>query len=460
MTAADELMPTEADASATEPPQRASLGRSVAFNVFGQAAALLIGFVSTILLARGLGPSDRGLLAVIVYVCELAVALAGIGLPYAVVYFASRPRPPRGALLGNSFAFAGVLTAVFVPALWFLRHDVADLFSHGAGASAWALAGLLIPLSFLDWSTHNQLFGKLRFGLLNALIALSRLASLAVIVVLVTMLGYGVSAGVLAVIAAAVVMIAGSLAVILPADRPRLDWPLFRRMVGYGSRVQVGWLFQILNYRVDVLIVQFFYPLANVGYYVIAQIVAELSLTAASAFQTSVNALLPHYEGAQDEQERTTVASVRHQAILTAVSVVAVAIFGPLLILFAYGSAFRPALQPMLILLPGMLFLGAGVVVTGDLRGRDRPGLASTLAGITAVVTIALDLALIPPFGITGAAVASVLAYMFYGIGSLVALSRVSDVPLRRLALPTRVELAAYRTAFGRAWTLLRARRA
>jgi O-antigen/teichoic acid export membrane protein len=444
-------MPAQVEAPPDETVQEASLGRSVAFNVFGQAGALVVGFVATILLARGLGPSDRGLLALMLYVAELAVAVAGIGLPYAVVYFASRPRPPRGALLGNSFAFAAVLAAVFVPGFWLFHERIADAFSRGAGGTAWVLAGVLIPLSFLDWSTHNQLFGLLRFGLLNALIVASRLASLATIVVLITILGHGVSGGVWASIVAACVMIAGSLAVILPVARPRLDRGLFRAMAGYGSRVQVGWIFQILNYRVDVLVVQFFYPLANVGYYVVAQVVAELSLTVASAFQTSVTALIPHYEGAEADQERTTVASVRHQGILTLASVLATAVGGPLLILYAYGPEFRSALTPMLILLPGMLFLGLGVVVAGDLRGRGRPGLSSTIAGATAVVTLALDFALIPPFGITGAAVASDLAYAFYGLVSLAALARVTGIAMRTLAVPTRAELEAYRAVFERA---------
>jgi O-antigen/teichoic acid export membrane protein len=164
-----------------------------------------------------------------------------------------------------------------------------------------------------------------------------------------------------------------------------------------------------------------------------------------------VTALIPHYEGAEADQERTTVASVRHQGILTLASVLATAVGGPLLILYAYGPEFRSALTPMLILLPGMLFLGLGVVVAGDLRGRGRPGLSSTIAGATAVVTLALDFALIPPFGITGAAVASDLAYAFYGLVSLAALARVTGIAMRTLAVPTRAELEAYRAVFERA---------
>ena len=101
----------------------------------------------------------------------------------------------------------------------------------------------------------------------------------------------------------------------------------------------------------------------------------------------------------------------------------------------------------MLILLPGMWFLGTGTVVGGDLRGRGRPGLASAVAGIAVVVTVALDLALIPPFGIVGAAVASVAAYSVFGLVSLAVLSRVSGIPVRTLVIPTVADLKRYPAA-------------
>ena len=60
-------------------------------------------------------------------------------------------------------------------------------------------------------------------------------------------------------------------------------------------------------------------------------------------------------------------------------------------------------------------------MVTGDLRGRGRPGVSSLLAGLTAIVTVGLDLLLIPAYGANGAALASAVAYTVFGVGSLVA---------------------------------------
>ena len=77
-------------------------------------------------------------------------------------------------------------------------------------------------------------------------------------------------------------------------------------------------------------------------------------------------------------------------------------------------------------LLPGVVLLGAGKVLTNDIAGRGYPHYNSIVAGLTLVITVALDLLLIPRMGILGAALASSAAYsstfllsmMFYRIVS------------------------------------------
>ena len=430
------------------------LARSVTVNIAGTAVSLVVAFVASILLARWLGPSGRGLLAIMVQSANVVFALSALGVPVAVTYYASRPDVSSQRLLGNSLLSAAVLAIVFVPLFWLLRGPIGDLVARGHSGSAWVLAGALVPLTFLDWSTHNQLLGTLRFVRFNVLVVVSRLAYVAAICALVGAGGLGVTGGLAALGLASVVMVVGSLPPLLRGGPPVVDGGLFRALVRYGSRVQVGTILQLLNYRFDVFILQFFRPLREVGYYVAASVLAELVITLANAFQSSVLPLVSHYEG--DEQQATTRASLCHHGILAFAATLANAAFAPLVIVYAYGASFHPSLVPMFILLPGMWFLGTGTVVAGDLRGRGRPGLSSAVAAASVVVTVALDFALIPTFGIAGAAVASVAAYVVYGVGSLVALERASAIPLRELVIPTRADFALYATAARRALARLR----
>jgi O-antigen/teichoic acid export membrane protein len=222
-------------------------------------------------------------------------------------------------------------------------------------------------------------------------------------------------------------------------------------MLSYGARVQVGAVFTTLNYRLDVIVLQFFRPLREVGYYVIAQIMAELVTMFSSGFGLSV---LPLVAAADERGDATdlTLRSLRHHGSLTLVAIAANAVFSTIVIWWAYGPAYHAAIVPMLVLLPGMWFLGTATVVTNDLRGRGRPGTASLLAGIAVCVTVVLDLLLIPPFGVVGAAFASLAAYTVLGTVGLVLLARTVGVPVRAL-LPHRDDVSSYR---GVAVSLLR----
>ena len=416
------------------------LARSVAFNLAGQFGSLAIGFVSSIVLARLLGPADRGLLALLISVSELTFVLGGLGLPLAVMFFASRPVPQTAALLGNSLVYAAALAVVLVPAFFLLREPLGDALARGEGGSAWALVAAIVSLNFLNWTTRNQLVGALRFGLSNVLVVASKAMTLLGVVILVGLLDWGVVGGLVATGLGSLLSIAASSTVLMRRVRPELDRGLFRQMVGYGVRVQAGALFSTINTRLDVLVLQAFRPLSHVGYYVVAQVVAELVIVLARAFQGSVLPLVAREEG----RGATTAVALRHHSLLAAAAVVAYAGFGTLVILYAYGDAFRPALEPMLILLPGMWFLGTGNVVASDLGGRGRPGTSSALAALAAGLTLVLDLILIPPYGVTGAAIASVCAYAVYGVVSLVVLSRVAGIPVRDLVVPRRDDLRVY----------------
>ena len=66
-------------------------------------------------------------------------------------------------------------------------------------------------------------------------------------------------------------------------------------------------------------------------------------------------------------------------------------------------------------------------------------------------MTVALDLLLIPFFGVTGAAVASLVAYLVFGVASFVTESRVSGLPIAKM-LPTRADILVYPAAARRLW--------
>ena len=117
-----------------------------------------------------------------------------------------------------------------------------------------------------------------------------------------------------------------------------------------------------------------------------------------------------------------------HAASAIALALVA----GPVLGL-AFGSGFASGTTTLQLSLIAMVPLALARILSGDLKGRGRADYVS-LANLLAVALTAIGcVVLIPPFGIEGAAIASVVTYIGLALALLIAYRRVTRAPLGRL---------------------------
>ena len=84
-----------------------------------------------------------------------------------------------------------------------------------------------------------------------------------------------------------------------------------------------------------------------------------------------------------------------------------------------FGDAFDESIIPFLWLLPGTLGFAASTVFSNALVGSSSPGLSSLGPIVSLTVGFALDLALIPQYDATGAAVAASAAFLAGGAVAL-----------------------------------------
>jgi O-antigen/teichoic acid export membrane protein len=97
---------------------------------------------------------------------------------------------------------------------------------------------------------------------------------------------------------------------------------------------------------------------------------------------------------------------------LGAVAAVVVAASATVVLPVLYGEAFRDAVVPAVWICLGLVVEPAAGVASGYLLGSGRPGLNSLILGGGFIVTLVLDLLLIPRHGSLGAAWASAAAYL------------------------------------------------
>ncbi len=375
--------------------------------------------VSSVVIARSLGPAAKGGADLIVATAGLLAMVLGLSLQSGVVYVVARGRAIISGLLlrlalvalMQTMLAAGLLVAL-------VRIDLSSALLPPA-SEQWAVAAVAL------FVLGNLLAGHVR-GILLGLQHIPR----------VNMIGLYGQALVLGMILIAAVLalvrgqrmttselvwiqVGGALALVLlllRALRPSLTGSIqqesgFREVLAYSLPSYLANVVQFLNYRLDIFFVSFFVGIAGVGLYTLAVGIAQLLwLVSGAASQV----LLPNVAASTDRgaaQQRTARIS-RLSLWLSMVLAVGVLLVGDALLPLVFGVAFRESAQALLWLLPGVVVFSVANVIGSYLAGIGKPHLNLAVALVGLVATIALDFALIPWWGIVGAAVASSVSYL------------------------------------------------
>lgn len=403
---------------APEPPSwrlalRSIFVRNVASAFLAQMAALLIGMANAALTARWLGLEGKGILTLTLLVpATLALFLNG-GLPAANVWFVGSRRLTVAAATQNAvlFTLLASLGGALIAALGLLTGTLPRL-TPGAPAALIALALLSLPSDLLGSCLSAVLQGAQRLRTVNLITFLQSGALLMLTALLVIGFGWGLWGATLASAGASLLALSLFARQVRQEGgllRPRLDPPLLRQTLTFGMRGYVGNLLQFFNYRLDVFIVGAMLGPTAVGLYGAAVMLAELLWRLPHAvsfviFPTAA-ALRPA------DMNRLTPRIVLATLAIAALGGAGLVLFGQPLLRLVYGAAFVPAYPALLALLPGVVLLGGGKVLTNEIAGRGFLHYNSINAGLALALTVLGDLWLIPRLGILGAALASSIAY-------------------------------------------------
>ncbi|WP_385909005.1 lipopolysaccharide biosynthesis protein [Terrabacter sp. GCM10028922] len=439
--------------------------------MFGNLGARLVALGSvalvTVLVARSGGAEDVGLLALMRVLPGVVGVVSACGLPGAMGFFIGGSESDHPRLWPTVHALM-VLGGLLGTAVWMLFSVVIHEYLMTTTTFAVVvLTGVTVAtqLPVAVGKASLQALGDTRGS--NVVTAAEEAAFVPVYLLL---WWAGARSGVLLVVSLLVAdLLVAALAWHRLARRTRgralvgrYDLALARRMTAFGMRAQVGGVLSLLNLRLDVIILGALAGPAQVGVYVVASKLAELlrlpalaltwvtypqfarrASSAATSTSTSMSTddALPDERGTADTHgtqvsgpraDRGAAGAARAPASapteafatlqglpslpkLLAMGVVLAAVIaasGFLVLPFLYGDGFESARWPAAWIAMGLLAEPAAGVASGFVLGTGRPGLNSLILGAGFVVTLALDIALIPVHGSNGAAWASAASYL------------------------------------------------
>lgn len=402
------------------------IGVNVLFTVFG--------FLTGPLLARALEPSGRGELAAIVTPLSIAPLVVSFGLTTYAARAVARGED-RGRVIATMSTLAVVLGVVFVP-FGLLGADY--LAGDNDTIRTFLVLGVaLLPLSLVGGILLNVAMAMEHW---NA-ISIQRLipAGGAALLYLVLFILDELTVASAAAVALGLGLISNvPLLGVLRGARPfRFDRVLARSGLLFGSQVWFVALSQLLNHRLDQLVMVKATTTRELGLYAVAVTTASLSSVLASSVG---QAIFPRVAAGADDLTRR---SLRLTLVAVSAAAVAAAIATPVLVPLVFGEAFRDAVPMVLILLIATVPNAASSVLGPALSASlPRPGLLGVGQLGALVVTIVGLLLLLPPLGGIGAAIVSVLGYGLNSAWALFLARRHFGGSLRDYLLPRKGELS------------------
>lgn len=405
------------------------LSQGIAIKGAANGVALLLGLMLSVLLNRALGKETYGLLVLVYSVTALAVALYHLGVRPALNRFVPRfrreasERIPVFILTGLVFQLLGAAT--FAVLLWALA-DVLSLrfFQQAALAPLLKVATVFVFSSaLLDFVVQLfQAYEEWRWeGLLSVVYPLIYLAgaSFAVLV-----LGAGIS-GVLLANAAAAAVTAGIGWLIIKSRWQGSLWQHWEPgeirastgvMLSFGAPLLVGQLNVYLLTWFDKVILGRYEPLETVTFYFIATTFLGGLM---AVFKVLFTVFMPYLAGIDGSDrvgvERKFVLMFRWflQAAIV-MAIIAYFAVEPMILAF-YGPDYMPAVSAFRWLIPVFLIRAihnpSGMFA---INVFEKTGKATSLGMLLAGMYVALNLVLVPSFGLYGAIWAGIASYAVY----------------------------------------------
>ncbi len=389
------------------------------------------------LIARALGPDGRGAFSLFVVSAAFGQLLLGLGAGNAAIYYLNkREMALRDIVSAMHVIVLGALaiTAIVVAAIAPWAGDEA----FGVGVAPWLLV-VAVPLMLYMNLMRLTLQALSRFIDLGV----ATVGQQAVMLALVAT-AYATDSAtpqrvvLFLIVACGCVSVYGLLRVgvsnvdVAQIVRPRVA--TLRALARFGVQGEAGNVLQLLNYRLDQYIVRGFAGLSAVGIYAVSASMTEAIFILANAVAL---VLMPRLtSGTEEEVAWMTPVAARNTVMMAAAGAVALAVAAPLLLPAVFGDRFEDSVEPLWWLLPGTVALTGSKVLTSYIFSQGRPLVNTGITCVSLVVTLVADFALIPAFGVNGAAAASSLAYSAHLCAALYAYGRISGQPPLDALLP------------------------
>ncbi len=401
------------------------LFRDFSSNAVCTGLAFALGFVNQALLFRELGPAGRGRLGIITTAVMVGSLVLGEWLSRGNTYVTGVQGRAADAMASSLVYIACLAVLLAVLALAAGAWQPFDQLS----ATDYLFIALLLAAIIAQRAVQSVLLGQdrqLRYAVIPVILVALYLTGNAV-ALLQFQSGLG---GVLMAWSAAACL--ATLVGVLMVGRLTSGRPcaaLLRTTARVGGRGALSTTIIYLLFRSDVFLVGHFLGEAKVGVYFACVVIAEMIQRIPNLAGV---VLLPKVQAGADDDHAISLTLAR-RVLAGFVPIAVIVVFaGRSVIDIMGGPDYAGAFAPLLLMLPGLMATGFGSVLNTKLAGEGYPPLTIWAAAAALLTNVLLNLAMIPTWGLEGAAISTSVAYILWAAIVTIGFQRRTGVAWRR----------------------------
>jgi O-antigen/teichoic acid export membrane protein len=416
--------------------------KSIIQNLGANLLTAILGLVGSIILARWLGPTQRGIFAAIILIPSILQYIVNLGLYSSTIFFTAQNPSNKHKIWSNLFCISLIQSILGFLLGWFLLNFYLQKFPFDS-VRLGHLYLLIVPIGLIGMYATFMLQGASFFRLTNILKCIVPTGYCVGIIALywqnTITIEHLVYLQIFIQSCYLLVSVFFLDKYLLQNFTFSINFNLMREMLTYGLKVWIGDISFLANARIDQLLIGAFLLSRDLGIYTIAVSIASFTGVFSRAVATIV---LPIVAGKStiNEQKKEIIDFFKRYWILSIVFHLTFAVSVWLMLPLIFGKEYNESVRICQILVIGYFFINAKSVLAEGIQGMGFPEMISIVEVFGMVMSLILSLLLIKPFGLIGASIAITIAYFSQFLGVII-FAHKKDISYLRLLYPSRKEI-------------------
>lgn len=414
-----------------------SIFATLGLNVY----AFIIGFFNSIMATRILGAEGKGIFAIYTSSIELFALILGFGIPQALIFFAAKDSIARNRLFNSSIVYI-----LFATILFFIAVSISEFLGFQSfflpmpfTSSLFKITLVLNFLCLLGWYMLVSIINGHKYFQQTNFISFVSITVTSILYAILFIQVYsgrsnftsdsfyfiqlGVAVLILVITIYYHIKLVGG-----PSSSDFISIEEGQTLIKYGLVYYLSNFLLFANTKMDYWFINYFNGSYDLGIYVLSSNVALLIFLMPNA----MGLVLSAFKAKSDltDVEGRTAFLCRFTVLVTFLFSCFLWLFSEPLLVILYGEEFRASAFPLRIILIGVIPFTVFTLLKNYFAGANNLKVFLEAALLGFIVTLVLDIALIKPYGIIGASVATAISYSLSSVYLIYVFSKRTNIKL------------------------------